>query len=299
MGSFLEVLLPIILATLFVVSAAAGRQGGIWDGKIVMPIATDEDQGSESAAGVRWAVLLAGSAGYGNYRHQVVLALPATPIQEYLKLLLSEFCFFKSWYPLFFIWRLHSCGKAPLLSTLLCTVYMWSEREFWFCSCLPVSGQWSELGCSSSANPYYLPSHSWFKWKCSLHDANNFPFWCNRIGMFSTGRCMPRIPDTEKRRVEGWEHHCVHVWWYCIWLWKSISRHYHQQSSRQWCLPWSSQGLMSLPWRPTTSVFSHSSIRNFSWLPWNQLLCKYPACLEVCSCKIPVILHEAAMVEPL
>jgi legumain len=70
MGSFLEVLLPIILATLFVVSAAAGRQGGIWDGKIVMPIATDEDQGSESAAGVRWAVLLAGSAGYGNYRHQ-------------------------------------------------------------------------------------------------------------------------------------------------------------------------------------------------------------------------------------
>ncbi|CAM6028602.1 unnamed protein product [Sphagnum balticum] len=70
MGSFRGVLVAIILAILFVVSAAAGRQGGIWDGKIVMPIATDEDQGSESAAGVRWAVLLAGSAGYGNYRHQ-------------------------------------------------------------------------------------------------------------------------------------------------------------------------------------------------------------------------------------
>jgi hypothetical protein len=102
MDSFRGVLVAIILAILFVVSAAAGRQGGIWDGKIVMPIATDEDQGSESAAGVRWAVLLAGSAGYGNYRHQVLLALPSTPIQEYLKLLLSEFCFFKSWYPLFF-----------------------------------------------------------------------------------------------------------------------------------------------------------------------------------------------------
>jgi legumain len=70
MDSFRGVLVAIILAILFVVSAAAGRQGGIWDGKIVMPIATDEDQGSESAAGVRWAVLLAGSAGYGNYRHQ-------------------------------------------------------------------------------------------------------------------------------------------------------------------------------------------------------------------------------------
>ncbi len=103
MGSFRGVLVASIFAILFVVSAAAGRQGGIWDGKIVMPTATDEDQGSESAAGVRWAVLLAGSNGYGNYRHQVVLALPATPIQEYLKLLLSEFYFFKLWYPLFFI----------------------------------------------------------------------------------------------------------------------------------------------------------------------------------------------------
>ncbi len=102
MGSLRGVLVVLILAILIVV-AAAGRQAGIWDGKIMMPIATDEDQGSESAAGVRWAVLLAGSAGYGNYRHQVVFALPATPIQEYLKLLLSEFCFFKSWYPLFFI----------------------------------------------------------------------------------------------------------------------------------------------------------------------------------------------------
>jgi legumain len=101
MSSIRGVLLAILFASLF--GVAAGPQVGIWEGKIVMPSATDEDQGSESAAGVRWAVLLAGSAGYGNYRHQVVFALPATPIQEYLKLLLSEFCFFKSWYPLFFI----------------------------------------------------------------------------------------------------------------------------------------------------------------------------------------------------
>ncbi len=94
MGSFRGLLVAIILATLIV--GAADPQPAIREGKIVMPTATHEDQGSESAAGVRWAVLLAGSACYGNSRHQVVFALPATPIQEYLKLLLSEFCFFKS-----------------------------------------------------------------------------------------------------------------------------------------------------------------------------------------------------------
>lgn len=43
-----------------------------WDGKIVMPT---EQAGAEKEAvkeqGQRWAILVAGSSGYGNYRHQV------------------------------------------------------------------------------------------------------------------------------------------------------------------------------------------------------------------------------------
>jgi legumain len=67
MDSVLGVLVASLLAFLLVGSAAAARKG-TWDGKIVMPKAEEEE--TSDRAGVRWAVLLAGSAGYGNYRHQ-------------------------------------------------------------------------------------------------------------------------------------------------------------------------------------------------------------------------------------
>ena len=39
-----------------------------WDGKIVMPTKEEDDKGEQ---GTRWAILIAGSGGYWNYRHQV------------------------------------------------------------------------------------------------------------------------------------------------------------------------------------------------------------------------------------
>lgn len=64
MASGRALLLALLLA-LCVVSAL-GRTPS-WDGKIVMP--TEEKEKDEE--GTRWAILIAGSAGYWNYRHQV------------------------------------------------------------------------------------------------------------------------------------------------------------------------------------------------------------------------------------
>lgn len=56
--------------------SALGRAPS-WDGKIVMP--TNEEE--EGEQGTRWAILIAGSAGYWNYRHQV---LPIMPVVYHL-----------------------------------------------------------------------------------------------------------------------------------------------------------------------------------------------------------------------
>jgi glycosylphosphatidylinositol transamidase (GPIT) subunit GPI8 len=48
--------------------SALGRAPS-WDGKIVMP--TNEEEEDKGEQGTRWAILIAGSAGYWNYRHQV------------------------------------------------------------------------------------------------------------------------------------------------------------------------------------------------------------------------------------
>jgi len=73
------VLLVLVLAA---AAAAAGAEKGEWDPVIRMP-GEKEPAGSHShsgegfegedddAVGTRWAVLVAGSSGYGNYRHQV------------------------------------------------------------------------------------------------------------------------------------------------------------------------------------------------------------------------------------
>ena len=50
------------------VASAVGREG-TWNGRIVMP--TEDENGDEPENGTRWAVLIAGSSGFGNYRHQV------------------------------------------------------------------------------------------------------------------------------------------------------------------------------------------------------------------------------------
>lgn len=49
-----------------------GRLHRWWDPLIRSPV--DRDDESEDKDGVRWAVLVAGSNGYGNYRHQVLKA---------------------------------------------------------------------------------------------------------------------------------------------------------------------------------------------------------------------------------
>jgi legumain len=56
----------LLLTALLVLSGLA--QG--WDGGILMPT-EKESKLSGKEEGVRWAILVAGSYGYGNYRHQV------------------------------------------------------------------------------------------------------------------------------------------------------------------------------------------------------------------------------------
>ena len=61
-------------------AAGAGASKGKWETVIRMPGEEDPatgrggegpEAGDDDAVGTRWAVLVAGSSGYGNYRHQV------------------------------------------------------------------------------------------------------------------------------------------------------------------------------------------------------------------------------------
>lgn len=65
MGRLMEALLWLALVGWIGVLSVAGER---WDGKIVMP--TEEGVREPEQEGERWAVVVAGSAGYGNYRHQ-------------------------------------------------------------------------------------------------------------------------------------------------------------------------------------------------------------------------------------
>lgn len=60
--------LLLLLLALWVASVV-GREG-TWNGRIVMP--TQDKNDNEPEKGTRWAILIAGSAGYWNYRHQVL-----------------------------------------------------------------------------------------------------------------------------------------------------------------------------------------------------------------------------------
>jgi legumain len=64
------------LLTLAAAALVADGAEGEWEPLIRMPTAKGSDAASAPAAeddevGTRWAVLVAGSFGYGNYRHQV------------------------------------------------------------------------------------------------------------------------------------------------------------------------------------------------------------------------------------
>lgn len=65
MGS-VQGLLRLLLLSLIAASSFS-RMHSPWDDKIAMQ--TEEEAG-EIEEGVRWAILIAGSSGYGNYRHQ-------------------------------------------------------------------------------------------------------------------------------------------------------------------------------------------------------------------------------------
>jgi legumain len=48
------------------------RGAGLWDPEIRLPSEKEVwEEESEDEIGTRWAVLVAGSMGFGNYRHQV------------------------------------------------------------------------------------------------------------------------------------------------------------------------------------------------------------------------------------
>ena len=64
-------------------TVTAGRAVGQWDPTIRLPTeragfdglgggGDEKEQEDEETSGTRWALLVAGSSGYGNYRHQVV-----------------------------------------------------------------------------------------------------------------------------------------------------------------------------------------------------------------------------------
>lgn len=66
MALSVEGIFLILLCSLGAMAVAARE----WDGKIVMPTEEGSKDPQPTEDGQRWAVLVAGSSGYGNYRHQ-------------------------------------------------------------------------------------------------------------------------------------------------------------------------------------------------------------------------------------
>lgn len=71
-----------------------------WDQKIWMPTDQFEPEEDGEGAGTRWAVLVAGSYGYGNYRHQVGFFIFLTFIWQFILIENTErmgFWLFAGW----------------------------------------------------------------------------------------------------------------------------------------------------------------------------------------------------------
>ena len=65
-------LLFLLLLLFEAINVARAARLNQWESGIRLPTEKDEPQDiDDQQLGTRWAVLVAGSAGYGNYRHQV------------------------------------------------------------------------------------------------------------------------------------------------------------------------------------------------------------------------------------
>ena len=64
-------LLILVLLGFEVIGSGRASRLNRWESGIRMPTEKDDAEDVDGEVGTRWAVLVAGSAGYGNYRHQV------------------------------------------------------------------------------------------------------------------------------------------------------------------------------------------------------------------------------------
>ncbi|GKE44672.1 asparaginyl endopeptidase 1, partial [Tanacetum coccineum] len=61
----------VVVVVVVLPAGAATRGGWRWDPLIRSPVDLEDELDEQMGNGTRWAVLVAGSNGYGNYRHQV------------------------------------------------------------------------------------------------------------------------------------------------------------------------------------------------------------------------------------
>lgn len=66
---------PALLLLLLLLLMVRTESRGRFEPKILMPTEKAKSTEQEDTIGTRWAVLIAGSNGYGNYRHQVLINL--------------------------------------------------------------------------------------------------------------------------------------------------------------------------------------------------------------------------------
>ena len=64
-------LLILVLLGFEVIGGGRASRLNRWESGIRMPTEKDDAEDVDGEVGTRWAVLVAGSSGYGNYRHQV------------------------------------------------------------------------------------------------------------------------------------------------------------------------------------------------------------------------------------
>ncbi|MED6110071.1 hypothetical protein PIB30_039516 [Stylosanthes scabra] len=65
-----SILLLLSFLLLLNIQGTASRLNSFYDSVIRLPSESESSENDEAGGGTRWAVLIAGSSGYGNYRHQ-------------------------------------------------------------------------------------------------------------------------------------------------------------------------------------------------------------------------------------
>lgn len=66
-------LLVLFVALVVVQATVGGARLDFWDSTIRLPSEKGKPEDVDKQSGTTWAVLVAGSNGYGNYRHQVCM----------------------------------------------------------------------------------------------------------------------------------------------------------------------------------------------------------------------------------